>query len=122
MKAKSMYVGQPYVLWGNVIPLFLMCTILIIGISVLCTSCTNGKPTVQEQSTSTTDIDTDALNQFNALTPPVRLLAKDMSFKCWGVTLIDGRNKVITLGNMTTLANQLGASYKIGDTIVKPLR
>lgn len=113
-----MYVGQPYILWRNVIPILLMCTIVIIGI---CTACTNGTPTPQKEE-QYTDIDTDALAQFNSLIPPVRLLAKDKSFKCWGVTLIDGRNKVITLGNMTTLANQLGESYKIGDTIIKPLR
>jgi hypothetical protein len=69
----------------------------------------------------TPDINDNALAEFNSLTPPVRLLAKDITMKCWGVTLIDSKNKAITLGNMTALANQLGASYNIGDTIVKPI-
>ncbi len=97
--------------------IIILMTFLTVG---LITSCSDGTPPPQKEQY--TDIDTDALNRFNALTPPVRLLAKEMSFKCWGVTLIDGNNKSIVLGNMTSLANQLGASYKVGDTIVKPLR
>lgn len=65
------------------------------------------------------DIDQIAVNKFNSLKPPIILLAKDKTMGCWGVVLIDSTKKVITIGDLTTLGNRLGASYKVGDTIVR---
>lgn len=57
------------------------------------------------------------VNIYNDLEPPVILFSKNKSFGVYGVSLIDGKGNVYTLGNMSTFANQIGNSYNVGDTL-----
>lgn len=56
-------------------------------------------------------------DQFNALKSPVVLIGKHKSFGDWGITVKDGRDSVLTIGNMSTLANDIGNYHNVGDTI-----
>ena len=69
------------------------------------------KPSADKDYTTVTD------SIFNTLHSPVVLIGKDKSFGLWGVTLKDGSGKITTFGNFSSLANNLGASRKVGDTL-----
>jgi len=54
---------------------------------------------------------------FNNMEPPVILLSKTTTFGLYGVQLMDGNGNIVALGDMSSLANGLGESYNVGDTI-----
>jgi hypothetical protein len=57
---------------------------------------------------------------FNNLVPPVILMgaAKDQ-WSHYSITIIDGRDTIRSYDNMSTFANTIGASRKVGDTLKK---
>lgn len=57
--------------------------------------------------------------QVNALKKPIVLVGKSQFFGLWGVTLQDSTGKIITLGDLSSLANHIGNSRSVGDTIIK---
>lgn len=59
------------------------------------------------------------VNQFNDLEPPVILHSKSKDLGYYGVVVMDGNNKVHVFGNMSSLADRIGESYMVGDTIKK---
>lgn len=89
-------------------------SLLIIIMGLL--SCNESTQLKQEKEVDIVQI---AVNKFNSLKPPIILLAKDKTMGCWGVVLIDSTKKIVTIGDLTSLGNRLGASYNVGDTIVK---
>jgi len=54
----------------------------------------------------------------NELNPPIVLIGKSSSLGSYGITLKDGNDSIVTFGNMSTLANNIGDGYNVGDTIV----
>lgn len=56
-------------------------------------------------------------DQINALKSPVILIGKDKSFGCWGITVKDSTGYILHIGNMSSLANDIGATRAVGDTI-----
>jgi len=53
----------------------------------------------------------------NTLKQPVILIAKDKSMGCYGIVVKDANDSVVIFGNMSSLADRIGASMSIGDTI-----
>jgi len=65
------------------------------------------------------DINTKYEKEFNALQSPVILIGKDTTgaFNSTSITVMDKTGKTLTLGNLLILANTIGHSRKIGDTL-----
>ena len=62
------------------------------------------------------------INKLNRLEPPVVLMGKSESnfcSGCWGITVIDNNGKVENFGNALGFANNIGAHWSVGDTIIK---
>lgn len=76
----------------------------------------NGKTVKPKVELSYTDV---TLKQFNKLEPPVTLFGKSERFSRWGVSLKDGNGKVHVFGNNSTLSQDIGESYDIGDTLIR---
>lgn len=55
--------------------------------------------------------------EFNKMEKPVVLFAKSKDYGEYRVTLIDGEGKIHQFGNVSTLANNIGEIYKVGDTL-----
>ncbi len=55
--------------------------------------------------------------QVNKMKSPVILIGKEKSLGCYGVSLKDSTGFLVYLGNMSSFANSIGESRKIGDTI-----
>lgn len=72
-----------------------------------------------EESNTYADYTEKSESQINALTPPVILIAKSKSFGLYGITVIDSNGKLLTVGNVSSLANNIGESRSIGDTLIK---
>jgi len=53
----------------------------------------------------------------NSLTSPVILIGKEKNMGLYNITIKDSNNIIATYGNMSTFANNIGASRQIGDTI-----
>ncbi len=58
-----------------------------------------------------------AMETFNSMKPPIVLVGKDLTLNTWGVTLRDSTGRAEQFSNHTPLANEIGASYKVGDTL-----
>lgn len=93
--------------------------IIIMGLMITSYKMLSCNESTQLKQEKEVDIDQIAVNKFNSLKPPIILLAKDKTMGCWGVVLIDSTKKIVTIGDLTSLGNRLGASYKVGDTIVR---
>jgi len=63
-----------------------------------------------------TEYTTDVMN---SLKPPIILIGKTKDLGSYSVVLKDSTKKIVFFGNMSTLADAIGESHKIGDTIVK---
>lgn len=88
-------------------------------IVLLLASCTEPAPTVFGkvngiEYTNSADY-YDA--KLSSLKSPVVLIGKDKFYDCWGITVQDATGEILTIGNMISLANNIGASRMIGDTI-----
>jgi hypothetical protein len=55
--------------------------------------------------------------KLSKLKPPVILIGKDKTFDHWGVTLKDANGEILTIGNLVSTANNIGASNEVGDVI-----
>lgn len=73
--------------------------------------------TVNSIDNKSTDYTTETVKQLNAMKSPVILIGKDMSFGCYSVTVRDGNGNIQCFGNISTLANCIGESNQVGDTI-----
>lgn len=61
------------------------------------------------------------LKQYNKMSAPVILISKaEDNVGSYMVTLLDGEGDVYHFTSMSTFANSLGQSYKVGDTIKQP--
>jgi len=85
--------------------------ILMLVLMLALVSCT--EYTVKESYTD------ESVREFNSLKRPVVLIGKKKGFDLYNITVLDGDGKVYTIGNMSTLANTIGESRNIGDTLAK---
>lgn len=85
--------------------------LFILLMLITLTSCV-GTPDTKGYTETTVEI-------FNELTPPVVLFSKAKSMGRYSVTLQDGNGKIHYFGNVSTLANTIGESYEVKDTIKK---
>lgn len=92
-----------------------MKTILIISLLLLLPlfSCS---PSHKEKVKDYTE---QTIREFNNLKPPIILIAKSKSMGLYGVTVKDATNKIYWIGNFSSLANHIGDSHEIGDTLIK---
>lgn len=88
-------------------------------IALVFASCSEPAPTVfgkvngVEYMTSTTYHDA----KFTSLKSPVLLIGKAQVLDSWTITVQDANGEIITFGFNITLANNIGASRSVGDTI-----
>ena len=68
----------------------------------------------EEPSKSYSEVTQD---QVNALKSPVTLIGKSKSFAGYSVTLKDSTGYILFLGDMSSLANDIGSGRAVGDTI-----
>jgi hypothetical protein len=68
-------------------------------------------------SCSSIDWTKDTVDKFNEMKPPVVLFGKTKSLNLYGVSVMDGNNKIHHFGNKSNFANSIGESYQIGDTL-----
>ena len=59
------------------------------------------------------------LIEFNSMKNPITLQYKQKATFWYSVTLKDGDGKIHDFGNSSSLANWIGETYQIGDTIRK---
>lgn len=59
----------------------------------------------------------ESTEQLNQLKSPVILFAVHDSWAGYSIVVRDGDGKFVTIGNMSSLANAIGQSRHIGDTI-----
>jgi hypothetical protein len=62
------------------------------------------------------------INRLNRLSRPVVLIGKSESnfcSDCWGITVIGSNGNVESFGNALGFANNIGAQWSVGDTIIK---
>ena len=85
--------------------------ILMLVLMLALVSCT--EYTVKEDYTE------ESVREFNSLPRPVVLIGKKKSFDLYNITVLDGDGKVYSIGNMSTLANTIGESRNVGDTLAK---
>ncbi len=83
--------------------------------AILLTGCVTPSTGVIESESG--DYTFETVKTFNTLTPPIVLIAKDKTPGTWGVTLRDSRDSMVYFGDFSGLANQIGASYEVGDTL-----
>jgi len=57
------------------------------------------------------------IHDINTLKSPVILIGKSCSMSMWGITVKDGKDSIRHYGNASSLANNIGESRNIGDTI-----
>jgi hypothetical protein len=58
----------------------------------------------------------------NELKPPIILIGKHESTMfdgLWGITVIDSEKRIVSFGDLSSLANNIGSSHNINDTIVR---
>jgi hypothetical protein len=55
--------------------------------------------------------------KLSKMVSPVILIGKDNTFGSWGITVKDKTGEVISIGNLVSTANNIGAVRHIGDTI-----
>lgn len=85
--------------------------ILMLVLMLALVSCT--EYTVKEDYTE------ESVREFNYLKRPVVLIGKKKSFDLYNITVLDGDGKVYSIGNMSTLANTIGESRNVGDTLAR---
>ncbi len=99
---------------------------IVLGVMLTCyvSSCSNGdnskpapSPVVKEQVEFGDPYDKYVDSVINALKPPVILIAKEKSFGMYGIVVIDSNKRIVTFGDLSSMANKIGASRNIGDTI-----
>ena len=56
-------------------------------------------------------------HDINSLKSPVILIGRQCSMSMWSITVKDGMDSIRHYGNMSSLANDIGESRQIGDTI-----
>jgi hypothetical protein len=61
--------------------------------------------------------DAEVEAKFNQLKSPVVLVGKDKTLGEWGITVKDSTGFVYTISCSSDLANNIGASRKVGDTL-----
>lgn len=59
----------------------------------------------------------EADSTFNSLPSPVILIGKAKSMGYIGITVKDGSGKITSFGNLIMLADNIGSTHNIGDTL-----
>ena len=89
-------------------------------LSIILTGCGNINDRYQSPKGKVyTDYTEYTIEVMNSLKPPITLIGKYKSLGCCGVTLMDSTKKIVLFENGSSLANSIGETHKIGDTIVK---
>lgn len=73
------------------------------------------EPSASDHSQTTSCELEDSL--FNKLKSPVVLIGKDKTLGMWGITVKDSTGYVLSIGDLCSIANNIGASRNIGDTL-----
>jgi len=64
-----------------------------------------------------TSYDDFVVYDINRLKKPVILIGKSKTMGLYGIVLIDGNDSIRRYDNMSSLANAIGESRQVGDTI-----
>jgi len=92
-------------------------TLLILFVILSIYSCNNYDTNNRNYAIRRTTYTDISVKEINNLKAPVILIGKSKNLNLYNVLLKDANDSILYIGNMSLVANIIGESYKIGDTI-----
>jgi endo-1,4-beta-D-glucanase Y len=89
--------------------------ILLTMLSITILSCED--KTIQEQSVENKNYTEESTNKLNSLKSPVVIIGINKTWCCYGITVVDSVGYILDISANSNLANSIGQSRKVGDTI-----